>query len=182
MQYCSDLPGEFYNDSCPDEGGGIIAVGFIQSDTYDAWTDFEDPTEWAAAIAAGTVKPITDTKGSYPGIEPVTKTGYGRTPTVVTGGNHVITYMHQNVNEKVGGVAVNIDFYNKIKDAAGIYYFYAITGDLHLRVWDKACVVIPKDEIPEDLNDNQQWNVEIQISSRNLAASYDATSLTDLYV
>ena len=174
QNYCSDLPGIFTNDGCPDESGGIIAAGYIDCSTFETWVDFEDNSEWTTAIAAENVKTIFFTKGSYEGPEWETEDGYGQADEEITGGTHTCSYSHKNLNEVSGGVAVNYDFYNKIAKVPGQYYFYMVTGDFDLLISTKPVTVKPRNNIPESKKEKQTWQVEVTWADSNLTDRYNA--------
>lgn len=178
QNYCSDLPGDFTNNRCVNEEGGIIAVGFMDKDAYATWTDFEDNTEWAAAIVSGDVKPILYTRGSYAGPEWQEADGYGEVQTIITGATHTVNYRHLNLNEELAGVAVNYDFYNKLAKVPGQYHFYIVTQNYDLLIWDKPATVKPGPNIPESTTEFQEWIVEVVMQSINLPARYDAPAST----
>ena len=172
QNYCTDLPGGFYNDNCPDEKGGIIAVAYIHSSVYPM-ADPTDGSEWQTDITAGDTKSVLFTRGEYPGIEWQTEEGYGETDEEVTGGMHTVTYSHKNVNEIVGGTPVNIDFYDKLANAPGQYYFAWVTGDYQVRISTAPVTVKPKHVDPQSRKEKQRFDVEVVWSDNHFPDTYD---------
>jgi hypothetical protein len=168
-QYCADLPGVFTNNQCPtDEQGGIISVAYIDCDTFDT-LDLSSDAEWITELAAGNIKVILFTKGSYEGPEWETDDGYGLVDEVITGAGHVLNYRHRVVWEQSGGTFTNRDFYNKLAKAPGSYYVTFVDSSLNMKVSTQPVTVKPKDVTPEGKKELQEWQVEVNWNDPNIA-------------
>lgn len=178
QEYCGTLPDDLVNDTCTIETGKVVAVGYIDPTTYAAWVDFSSNVEWAAAITAGTVIPVYNTRlagDATPTTWTETDNGFGLTDAGITGASFELNYQHRGVNTQEAGAAVNIVNYTEFAKAPNHFHFYYVTGNFDLRVTSDPVVVLPQDVIEQGLTGEQYWNVtvknnEFQIITREATA------------
>ena len=113
--------------TCVYQKGGISAVAVLL-EGYDSYlTDFENPTEWNAAIAAGTVKLITDIKGEIPAPNEVN----GENP-LACGPDQILDGLTYESKLKDFQVSEqNIEFYAKLNQIPAVgFVWYMCNSDV----------------------------------------------------
>ncbi len=150
-------------DPCElDEHGRVRGVAYIKKGYVFA--DPTDPTEWTSAITAGIVIIIPKTNGSYDGGTPKEGPGYGDSPSTYLGSTFVLKYKDPNYKS-------NCAFYNGLKRSRNYKVAYLTETQIHIT--NKACVVLPKNPVVDDLTAKVEWDVEVKWDDNTFACPYN---------
>jgi hypothetical protein len=154
-------------DPCTDgiELGRVRGVCFIHKSAIAAL--LAAPTSaaaWEAARAAGHIKVIPKTTGTFDGGSPVETAGFGDQESKVIGYKFVLDY-------KDPALVGNTPFYNTISKSSS--YHVAFRTETQTRISDKPCTIIPKSPVEEDMSSQVIWNVQVKFSQEDHPVSFD---------
>jgi len=144
----------------------IIAVAFI--DEGKVFSNITNPVEWASETYAATILIHKQVKGSYPPAAVVEQPGYGLQAVRNVGRNHAINFRVPSVK----GNELYWDALNKSES----YKFAFVTGDYQTGIlWyvNQIVSINAVPEVPEGLDAQIDWVVDIKWSSINLPRTYD---------
>lgn len=162
---------------CPDgrvrEFARVRHGGFIKKD-YLA-TIAADPTllaSWTNGITAGNVIILPETSGSFDPGTPKELKGFGNRKK-----GFGPRTMKMLINDP--DYADNYHFYNEIVDRTDLVPFFVTSSLLHL--FDTEASITASDPVADDLEEEVFWNVECEITSKNLPSKHQVATILEVF-
>jgi hypothetical protein len=161
---------------CGVELGGVIAVIYIDDDQpTPSLTDLSTRSFWTQKLAAtpNVWLPVKDTRGSYPGGNPVEEDGYGKTPTIRTGADHEMTL-------EVRGILNNRNFWAVVNQTDKWNMIFITNGNIGHYI--EKVSVFAKMVADQSIKSGERWSVSHKWSDDlSNPVVFDASPMVDLY-
>ena len=163
---CYAIP-DYVADDCGDIENGRVRHLILKKKTATI-TDPSSVSEWQGLIASGDALVIKNVRGSYDGGVVVESTGFGDSPAMLTGRNHVLTYMDYTVKS-------NVSFYNEFAKASNNYNVFFATESL---IWGQSTGIQLASTLPitDNLQEGINFNVTVKWAEMEMPTPYNSPS------
>ncbi len=169
VHICHDCPGGRISEFARARRGGFIKLAYLA-------TIAADPTllsSWTNGIEDGSIIILPETSGSYDPGAPKELKGFGNRKKSYGPRTMKLTLVDPDY-------ADNYHFYNEISDREDLVPFFVTSSLLHL--FDTEASITAADPVVDDLEEGVFWNVECEVTSKNLPSKHNVANILEVFV